>query len=262
MKIYQVDSFTNEKFKGNPAGVCITDKPLEKDLMQNIALEMDISETSFIYKNGDNYKIKFFAPESEINLCGHATLATAHILYEKNIEPLGKEIIFKANSAELRTINSGDYIKMNFPVLELNERFDYEKFTEASGISPVAMYDTNDHWTLVVVENQNALINAAPDLNKLMQNGLGDVVLTSLSDDKNFDYLLRCFAPAVGISEDPATGSAQCALAPYWNKVTGKNEFKAKQCSKRTGEFKVILNGDRVEIFGKAVTVFEIESTF
>ncbi|HRE39730.1 MAG TPA: PhzF family phenazine biosynthesis protein [Ignavibacteria bacterium] len=258
MKIYQVDSFTNEMFKGNPAGVCILENPINEALMQNIALEMDISETAFLYKEKDYYSIRFFAPESEVNLCGHATLASSHILYESGMIPESEEIIFQSNNSILKTKKKNGKILMNFPVLEIKERNDYNTFIDATGIEPLEMYDTNDHWTLVVLKNQFDLINIKPDLNKLIQNGLGDIVVTSLSEDKNYDYLLRCFAPAVGISEDPATGSAQCALAPYWNMKTGKKEFKALQASKRTGIFTINFLGDRVEILGNAITIFEI----
>ncbi len=255
--IYQVDSFSSEPFKGNPAGVCILDKIQSETWMQNIAMEMNLSETAFVYVHDNSMIIRFFSPETEIPLCGHATLAASHILYETGVVNREKEIIFSSKAGELLIRNDADWITMNFP------RYDTEKmdipsvFKKITGIQPEELYRTAHGWTLALMNTEEEVKKMAPYFSSMKNSAFGDLIVTAKSDNRKFDYSVRCFAPALGINEDPVTGSAQCALAPFWHAKTGKTDFISQQVSKRTGILKVSLKGGRVEISGQAKTIFK-----
>jgi PhzF family phenazine biosynthesis protein len=255
--IYQVDAFTSEPFKGNPAGVCILDNDMPEEWMQNVAMEMNLSETAFIVPDKDLFRIRFFSPEAEIPLCGHATLSSAHIIYEQGIVEEGKEIIFMSKVGELKIRKSGSWVIMNFPAYGQNKIDIPDILKDILGIKPAELYRTGHGWTFVLLNSESEVRGLKPDFKIMKDSGFGDMIVTAPSDDKNFDFCVRCFAPALGIDEDPVTGSAHCALVPFWHGKTGRSEFVSHQVSKRGGVLKVALIGDRVEISGQARTIIK-----
>lgn len=258
--IYQVDAFTSQPFKGNPAGVCILESLPDQEWMQNIAMEMNLSETAFIFpgKNGEKI-IRFYSPEAEIPLCGHATLSASHILFETGQAGENEKIVFSSRAGALIIQKENGWITMNFPVDTLNPADELDDFRRITGIEAMEVFETGNFWTLALVKNEKYLRSLVPDFQSMKKSKYGDLIVTSLSDDKKYDYAIRCFAPAVGINEDPVTGSAQCALAPFWAGKTGKTDFACHQVSKREGILKVTLQDERVLISGQAVTVFKAE---
>ncbi len=255
--IYQVDAFTNEPFKGNPAGVMLVDTKVTSEWMQNMALEMNLSETTFIIPDRASYKIRYFTPSKEIPLCGHATLAGSHIIYELGLKSKDEAIVFNAEGGELVVRKEGDWLVMNFPTYPLRKVEVNKAFKVALGFQPTEMYTSLYDWVVAVAETESDIKNATPDFESMKRNGLGHLVITAKSNALAIDYVLRCFAPSFGINEDPVTGSAQCALAPLWSSKLGKAELEALQLSKRTGLLKVKLDNDRVDIKGQALTVLE-----
>lgn len=257
--IYQVDAFTTEAFKGNPAGVCILEKEPSVQLMQNIAMEMNLSETAFVFPGSGNLIIRFFTPTTEMNICGHATLSSAHILYETGYVGKEEEIKFSSKAGILSVRKNGEWITMNFPVYKLERIDSFSEFEKVTGSKALELYKTAGSWTLALMKNEEEVRNMKPDFSKMRNSIFGDLIMTAPSDDPSYDFCVRCFAPAVGIDEDPVTGSANCALAPFWAEKTGKNDFNSHQISKREGILKVSLKGDRVEISGQAKTIFKAE---
>ena len=259
--IYQIDAFTSQPFYGNPAAVCITDKKPSARLMQNIAMEMNLSETAFIYPGESCYMIRFYTPESEVPLCGHATLSSAHIMYETGIADKRQEIVFLSKSGKLRARFEKGWIVLNFPSFKVTPVSIPEQFIKITGIKPEELYhsDSGHGWTLALYKNEDEIRNLKPDFKAMKNSDFADLIVTSPSSDPLFDFCVRCFAPAVGINEDPVTGSAQCILVPFWHNKTGKIEFLSKQVSKRSGILKSFLRGNRVEISGQARTIFKAE---
>jgi len=257
--IYQVDAFTSEPFKGNPAGVCILDKEMPDEWMQNIAAEMNLSETAFLSGGKDEYRIRFFTPTSEIPLCGHATLSSAHIMFETNIVKKNEIITFSSKAGILKIRYSDGWVVMNFPAYDLEPVQITKDICNYIVITPAELYRTAHGWTFVLLRNEEEVLKLSPDFKALKNSEFGDMIVTAPSSDPRYDFCVRCFAPALGIDEDPVTGSAHCALVPFWNKKTGRKEFISHQVSKRGGILKVSLNGDRVEIAGEAVTIFKAD---
>lgn len=257
--IYQVDAFTEEAFKGNPAGVMILKENLNPELMQNIAKEMNLSETAFVNISKKPFEIRYFTPTVEVPLCGHATLATAHILYENNIVSENDNIHLKAEANELTISMTELGIKMIFPKYEISRAKKIEKFEELIGFKPIELYSSDNNWIIAVAKNENLIKKANPNFSKMNENGLGHLMITSSSKRENIDFVVRCFVPLAGINEDPVTGSAQCGLVPVWNLRTSKNEFKVEQISERSGKLDVKLVDNKVEIIGKAITIFKAE---
>jgi PhzF family phenazine biosynthesis protein len=257
--IFQVDAFTSEPFKGNPAGVYISNDMPSREMMQNIAMEMNLSETAFVKPCGKDFEIRYFTPASEVDLCGHATLSASHILYETGIVRPGKDIKFHSKAGELSISKKGKNIVMNFPVYSLDKIKIPSSFKQNTGLEALELYQSDYDWKLVLVRTDKDVIEASPNLEGMRNAGLGELIVTSVSSKPGFDFVVRCFVPDLGISEDPVTGSAHCALAPFWHMKTGKNEFRSFQASKRSGELYVRLLGNRVEIAGEAVTVMKAE---
>jgi phenazine biosynthesis protein PhzF family len=255
--VFQVDAFTDKPFKGNPAGVMIVSEDMSSDLMQNIALEMNLSETAFIIPQGTGFRIRYFTPTREVPLCGHATLASAHIIYELGLKQNHETINIKAEGADLTIEKENDWIVMNFPKYPIQKIDIHKDFKRLVGFEPVEMYSSIYDWKIAVAEKEKDILDATPDFDSLSKNGLGHLMISSKCDSKQADFVLRCFAPVSGINEDPVTGSAHCALTPLWSEKLGKVELTSLQLSKRTGQLKVKLNGERVEIKGKAITIFE-----
>lgn len=257
--IYQVDAFTSEPFKGNPAGVCLLEKEPDELWMQNIAMEMNLSETAFVFPAKGKMFVRFFTPEAEIELCGHATLSASHIMYETGFLPHTREINLISKAGELIIRKQGDWITMNFPTYELYEIPVQNVFEEMTGVRPVQLYRAGYGWTLALLEKEEQVRNMLPDFISLKNSEYGNLIVTAPSSESGFEFCLRCFVPALGINEDPVTGSAHCALVPFWSEKTGKKDFVSHQVSKRSGILKTYLKGNRVEISGMARTIFKAE---
>jgi PhzF family phenazine biosynthesis protein len=257
--IFQVDAFTSEPFKGNPAGVCILEKEMPEEWMQNIAAEIHVSETAFIIHGKNENNIRFFTPESEIPLCGHATLSSAHIMFETGIVGKDEIITFSSKAGILKIRYLEGWVVMNFPVYDLEQSEIPQDLCNYIVITPVEFYRTAHGWTFVLLRNEEEVLKLSPDFKAMKNSEYGDMIVTAPSSDPRYDFCVRCFAPALGIDEDPVTGSAHCSLVPFWNKKTGKKEFTSHQVSKRGGILKVSLQGDRVEIAGQAKTIFKAE---
>lgn len=254
--IYQVDAFTEEAFKGNPAGVMILDAMPSEVFMQNIAAEMNLSETAFVAPNSSGFDIRYFTPTVEIPLCGHATLASAHIMYELGVIPSDKGIHFNAEGGQLEIIKEGNFIVMTFPQYKLFKDEAPINFKAYLGFDPVAFYRSDNNWMIAVADQQEDIEKCSPNFETLRTNGLGHLMVTSEGKSKEVDFVVRCFVPQSGINEDPVTGSAHCALTPLWASRLGKTSMVSHQISKRGGVLQVALNDYSVAIKGKAVTVF------
>src|SRR5664279_673737 len=257
--IYQVDAFTAEPFKGNPAGVCILDHEPDTVWMQNVAMEMNLSETAFVFPGQDCQRIRYFTPEAEVPLCGHATLAASHILYETNLANDDEKISLLAKSGILKMHKSGSWITMNFPSYHIIQSAVPVEFEKVVGVRPLEYYKCDNGLTLALVSDEKIIRNLKPDFKAMKETEFGDLAVTASSSDKKYDFCLRFFAPALGINEDPVTGSAHCALVPFWHMRTDKIDFISHQISKREGILNVSFKGDRVEISGQAKTIFKAE---
>lgn len=256
-KVYQVDVFTSSVFGGSPAAVMIVDSMPSESYMQDLAMEMNLSETAFVVPEEGSFRIRFFTPKAEIPLAGHPTLASAHILYELGIVSPSEEIVFEANVATMKVKMENGSIAMNFPAFPLEQIQIDPSFKGIVGFQPIEMYQSSYNWKIAVADSVETIINSAPHFSKMGDAGIGHLIITAKSISGNEDFVARCFAPDLGVNEDPVTGSAHCALTPLWAKKMDKSEMRSKQLSQRTGELTVKLIGERVELIGKAVTVFE-----
>lgn len=258
MKIYRVDAFTDKPLSGNPAGVCILDGQKEDKWMQDVAREMNLSETAFILRQGDSFSLRWFTPAVEVDLCGHATLASAHVLWETGAVKGGAQITFQTRSGPLHVVKRGEWIEMDFPAEPETQCACPAVLAKALGAQP-AYCGRNRFDYLVELESEDRVRTLQPDFRLLGTVDMRGVIVTALSSRPEFDYVLRFFAPAVGVDEDPVTGSAQCCLGPYWGKRLGKQEVMGFQASARGGEVKVRNKPPRVLISGKALTGKAVE---
>jgi PhzF family phenazine biosynthesis protein len=256
--IYQVDAFTDRPFAGNPAAVCILTKAADPAWMQNVAREMNLSETAFIWPEADGYRLRWFTPAVEVDLCGHATLATAHTLWETCRLPKSEEARFFTRSGLLRAKKKGDFIELDFPAKPEEFAAPLPGLGEALGIR-VETVSKNKFDYLVEADSEEVVRNLKPDFAKLREIEARGVIVTARPKTGPYDFISRFFAPRAGVNEDPVTGSAHCFLGPYWAKRLGKNEFFAYQASARGGELRVRLLDARVLLSGKAVTVLRGE---
>ena len=265
MKIYQVDAFTTQPFKGNPAGVCLLEKAMPEDWMRSLAMEMNLSETAFILPQGSSFSLRWFTPRKEVRLCGHATLATAHILWEAGIIKRDELINFDTLSGRLTACWDDGWIELDFPVRHTTPCDPRPDINSALGAEPVATAvspsEMGDYY-LLELASDTAVRDLAPDFIKLETCQARAVIVTTCSDDPAFDFVSRFFAPWLGINEDPVTGSAHCYLAPYWSAKLGKKDFMAYQASARGGVMGCRWEGERVFLRGQAVTVFRGELAF
>jgi len=252
--LYQVDAFTSLLFQGNPAAVCLLDQPRPDAWMQSVAGEMNLSETAFLLPEGDGYRLRWFTPAVEVDLCGHATLASAHVLFETGRLPAGATAKFYTRSGLLTAVQKDGWIELNFPVKEIETVAPLPGLIEALKVEPLYI-GKNVFDYLVEVADEDQVRRAKPDIAALKEMDTRGVMLTSRATEK-YDFISRFFAPKVGVNEDPVTGSAHCALAPYWGRKLGKTELLAYQASARGGELQLRVLGDRVAIAGQAVTVF------
>jgi predicted PhzF superfamily epimerase YddE/YHI9 len=257
LPIVQVDAFTSSAFGGNPAAVCVLPEPREAAWMQKVAMEMNLSETAFLVKQTDGYDLRWFTPAVEVDLCGHATLASAHVLWESGQLAAGEQARFHTRSGLLTADQAGAWIDLNFPVKVETESEAPEGMLESLG-APAKYVGRNQFDYLVEVE-EGDLLKMSPDHGQLRKIPVRGVIVTSRSSDARYDFISRFFAPGSGIDEDPVTGSAHTALTPYWSAKLGKTTMMARQASARGGVLRVKLKGDRVLLGGQAVTTLRGE---
>jgi predicted PhzF superfamily epimerase YddE/YHI9 len=263
MKIYQVDAFSETPFKGNPAGVCVLDHLTADSWMQNMAMEMNLSETAFVIQQAEGFGLRWFTPKTEVSLCGHATLAAAHILWEQAILPPDEEARFHTQSGLLVARRVHDWIEMDFPARRVSQVEPQPGINRALGVSPRftgRRESPKGNSYLIEIEAEETVVNLRPDLAALAHTDARTAIVTCRSVHPDYDFVSRFFAPAIGINEDPVTGSAHCYLAPYWAERLGKPDLIGFQASKRSGLVGCRLEGDIVHLRGKAVTVIKGEA--
>jgi len=255
--IYQVDAFTSKVFKGNPAAVCPLDSWPESKILQDIAAENNLSETAFFVGKQDHFEIRWFTPKVEVNLCGHATLASAHVIFHHLNYPKD-EIAFLSKSGILKVMKSGKSLILDFPTSKIDLAIITKELTTALGKIPMSAYKAGQKL-MALFEDEKTIVAISPDFEKLRNLEYMGVIVTAPGD--KVDFVSRFFAPRVGINEDPVTGSAHTVLIPFWSERLGKEKLKALQISARTGELDCTYKVDRVWIGGQAVTylVGEIE---
>jgi PhzF family phenazine biosynthesis protein len=252
--LFHVDAFSDKPFAGNPAAVCLLTEPRADRWMQAVAAEMNLSETAFLVRNADGFDLRWFTPKAEVELCGHATLASAHVLWQQHLAHSTEVIRFSTKSGVLKAVRLGDAIELDFP-LEPDEPADPPaNLLPALGVS--ARYVGKNRFDYVVeVEAEQVLRQAAPDFKLLGMIPCRGVIVTSRSADPQFDFASRAFFPRLGVDEDPVCGSAHCCLGPFWQRRTGKSNFVAYQASARGGVVQVRVAKDRAFLGGKAVIV-------
>lgn len=257
MTIYQVDAFSNVIFKGNPAAVCPLDTWISNDLMQAIAEENNLSETVFFVKKKTKFEIKWFTPTCEVDLCGHATLAAAHIIFSQ-LNYQDKFIEFNSKSGKLTVEKKEDWYTLNFPSEDFEEIETPELLKNALNVPILKTFKGT--WKLLVeIENETTLKNLNPNFSLLSELESPGIIVTSVGNE--IDFVSRFFAPKIGINEDPVTGSAHTLLIPYWANKLNKNKLEAMQLSKRSGHLKCLYLNERVEMSGQAITYLKGELT-
>jgi PhzF family phenazine biosynthesis protein len=249
LKIYQVDAFADKLFTGNPAAVCILDNWTEDKLMQLIAAENNLAETAFIVQKDHRFEIRWFTPSVEVDLCGHATLAAAFVLFNC-LDYKEKEIIFYSmHSGELKVKAQNDFLFLDFPSDTLSKIDSFSEIEKCIGIMPKEIYKGKTDF-IAFLENEEEVLNLSPDLNEISKLKARGLIVTAKGN--HVDFVSRFFAPQSGIDEDPVTGSAHTSLIPLWSEKLGKNEMTARQISRRGGDLSCINNGNRCSIGGKA----------
>ncbi|MDO9511770.1 MAG: PhzF family phenazine biosynthesis protein [Bacteroidales bacterium] len=247
--VFQVDAFTDTLFHGNPAAVCIIDEWPADAMMQNIAMENNLAETAFIKISKEQYSIRWFTPEIEVDLCGHATLASAFVLFEEYNYPDAEIIFHSPRSGILKVKRGDDLLYLDFPTDTLESYEPGNIIEDCTGFKPVHVFKGKTD-IIAILQNEEDVINTIPDFEKIASLGGRGLVITSKG--KDVDFVSRFFAPQSGINEDPVTGSAHTSLIPYWSKVLNKNQLTARQLSKRGGDLVCEFLGERVKIAGKA----------
>jgi PhzF family phenazine biosynthesis protein len=257
--LFCIDAFTNKPFHGNPAAVCLLSGPCADAWMQAVAAEMNLSETAFVLPRDDGaFGLRWFTPATEVDLCGHATLAAAHALWEASRVPSGNAIRFQTRSGELVCNRRGEWIELDFPALVPTSASPPAGLLDSLGVATVHVSRSRFDY-LVQVKSEQEVRAARPDFRALRAVDTRGVILTAASAEPAFDLVSRFFAPAVGVDEDPVTGSAHCCLAVYWSRLLGRSTMIARQLSLRGGIVRVELRGDRVILGGQAVTVHKGE---
>jgi predicted PhzF superfamily epimerase YddE/YHI9 len=260
IRCWQVDAFTNRPFGGNPAAVCWLQADADPKWMQAVAAEMNLSETAFVRRLGDGLELRWFTPTIEVDLCGHATLATAHALWWAGVMPPDRPLKFHTRSGVLTCTRDGDFIELDFPATPPVACEPPPPLVEALGAKP-SFVGRSRFDLLTVFDSETVVRSLTPDFRRLAQIPVRGVIVTAPSDDTRFDFVDRFFAPNCGIDEDPVCGSAHCCLAPYWAARLGKSELMAHQISTRGGVLRLKHNVDRVILGGQAVTDWQGEMT-
>ncbi len=258
VRIVQVDAFASRPFSGNPAGVCVLPAPRDERWMQNVAAEMNLAETAFLHPENEGYRLRWFTPTVEMALCGHATLASAHVLWEEGRLPADRQARFHTQSGLLTADRRGEWIELDFPATP-----------PAPAVAPpglAAALRVGTRWIgrskfdyLVEVDSEDVVRGLKPDLAAVERVDARGIIVTSQATTPGFDFVSRFFAPQSGVPEDPVTGSAHCALAPYWCERLHRTALTGYQASPRGGVVRVRLAGDRVMLGGQAVTVLRGE---
>ena len=256
--LYQIDAFAEELFSGNPAAVCVLDSWLDDSLMQQIAMENNLSETAFVVKDKKSYQIRWFTPMFEVNLCGHATLASAYVLFTYFEKNTSKIDFYSHKSGALSVIKNGELLTLNFPADTIKPITPSQQMIEAMGIVPLESYEGKEDF-LLIFDSQDQIVALSPDFRKLSKCGRRGVIVSAQGN--TVDFVSRFFAPNCGVDEDPVTGSAHTTLIPYWSKKLGLKQMKAHQLSKRGGYLECQNLGKRVAISGNAVQYLKGEIT-
>jgi PhzF family phenazine biosynthesis protein len=255
MKITQVDAFTDRPFGGNPAAVCVLDRPADERWMQLVAMEMNLSETAYLHPEGPDYRLRWFTPVSEVDLCGHATLAAAHVLWEEGRLRPDQEARFQTRSGLLTARRDEGWIELDFPAEPVEPAACPAGLGEAIG-APIRFVGRNRMDLLVEVETESELRGLKPDIGRLAEIPVRGVIVTAAAErGSGFDFVSRFFAPRLGVPEDPVCGSAHCALTPFWSQRLGRRALMGYQASPRGGVLRLRLDDPRVAIAGQAVTV-------
>lgn len=258
-RIVQVDAFTSRPFAGNPAAVCVLAGPAEEPWMRAVAREMNLSETAFLHSDGEVWRLRWFTPVAEVDLCGHATLASAHVLWEEGHVADDAEPRFETRSGRLSARRAGDWIELDFPATRAQPAEPPAGLLEAIGLPGASAIARSRFDYLVEYPDAAAVHAVRPDFTRLRRVEARGVIVTAASDGGEADFVSRFFAPAVGVDEDPVTGSAHCSLAPWWADRLGRTDLVGYQASPRGGTVRVQLDGDRVRLAGQAVTVLRGE---
>jgi PhzF family phenazine biosynthesis protein len=254
LPLFQVDAFTDKPFAGNPAAVCLLSGPADPSWMQRVAQEMNLSETAFLHPETDGYRLRWFTPAVEVALCGHATLASAHVLWEQGHMHPGTEARFHTQSGLLTARQDGPWIELNFPANTVEPAPAPAGLAEALG-AELHFVGRSRFDYLVEVASEEVVRRLTPDVPRLAALPVRGVIVTAAAATPGFDFVSRFFAPAAGVAEDPVTGSAHCCLTPFWGARLHKTEMTAYQASPRGGVVGVRWAGDRVHLRGQAVTV-------
>jgi PhzF family phenazine biosynthesis protein len=251
--IVQVDAFADRPFTGNPAAVCVLERPREEGWMRAVAMEMNLSETAFLVRRDDGWDLRWFTPAVEVDLCGHATLASAHVLWQDGLLADGDPARFHTRSGLLTARKDGEWISMDFPAKPEQAADVPEHLARALGVEPV--YVGRSQFDLLVELDSEAAVRVLdPDQSLLKQVEARGIIVTARADGGGYDFVSRFFGPRVGVPEDPVTGSAHCVLAPYWARKLGRDQLVGYQASARGGTVRVRVEGDRVVLGGQAVT--------
>ncbi len=254
LPLYVVDAFADVPFAGNPAAVCLLRAWPEERWLRLVAREMNLAETAFLVQSPRGFELRWFTPKLEVDLCGHATLAAAHVIWQQGLAADSKPIHFHTRSGLLQAAKAGDDIELDFPLTPVEPTTVPPGLVEALGVTPKYVGKSQFDF-LLEVESEAALREVRPDFRVLARIAARGVIVTSRSEAPRFDFVSRFFAPACGIDEDPVTGSAHCSLADFWRKRLAKNDFVAFQASERGGVVRVRVAGDRAILAGQAVTV-------
>jgi PhzF family phenazine biosynthesis protein len=256
LAITQVDAFSNQPFAGNPAAVCVLEEPRDAAWMQLLAREMNLSETAFLVQRGDAYDLRWFSPTVEIDLCGHATLASAHVLWEQEHLKTCETARFQTRSGMLTATKQDAWIEMNFPSTAASPAADAEReaVQSALGISVTTLGRSRFDYMAEVDSEQNVR-KLRPDFGKIARLSTRGLIVTSRANGADYDYVSRFFAPGAGVDEDPVTGSAHCCLGPFWKQRLGRDNLVGYQASARGGYVRTRCEGDRVFLSGQAITV-------
>jgi len=257
--IVQVDAFTSVPFKGNPAGVCVLQEARDAAWMQLVAREMNLSETAFLVRKEGGFHLRWFTPTVEVELCGHATLASAHVLFEDGHLPPDSRAEFETLSGKLFATKNGDWIELDFPADSSHPVEASPVLAEGLGVQSFRYTGRDGFDYLCELESETTVRELQPDFKLLKRAGPRGIIVTARADSKEFDFVSRFFAPAYGVDEDPVTGSAHCCLGPYWASRLGKKDLVGYQASLRGGVVRVGVRGDRVVLGGQAVTVLRGE---
>lgn len=258
IELWQVDAFADRAFAGNPAGVCVPEASVPDPWQQALATEMNLSETAFLRPRQGDWDLRWFTPVTEVDLCGHATLASAHILWETGRADPGETIRFHTRSGLLTAVRRDDWIELDFPALPPEEAEPVVGLAEALG-ARIVWTGRSRFDVLALLENADQVRNLTPDLGALARVDARGVMVTAPGDVDGVDFVSRFFAPRFGVPEDPVTGSAHCCLGPYWGSRLGKRRLTARQVSARGGTVRLELRGDRVGLSGQAVTVMRVD---